>query len=58
MADHFEYYHIESVVAAILATGMTPPAPDAGAMLKRYREMLKQLRQTGGLGQPDIKAGY
>ena len=55
MAD-FEYYHVESIVASVLAGAISPPAADAGAMLSRYREVLKELRKSGGLGQPDIVA--
>jgi len=55
MAD-FEYYHVESIVASVLAAAISPPATDAGGMLTRYREMLTELRKSGGLGQPDIVA--
>ena len=50
-----EYFHAESLVAAILTVGAVDSTGHSSEyMLRRYREMLTQLRSDGGIVQGDI----
>lgn len=51
-----EYQQVESVVAAILAAGSMPgDSTDAKHVIEWYREILREIRNSGqGFAQADI----
>jgi hypothetical protein len=48
-----ENFELEAIVAAIIAGGTVKEADPAKVAVDRYRRILREIQQTGGLHQTD-----